>query len=141
MARLDDSEGADRSERTSRKERLCIDSIDQAEKGDGEEGIEVAIPLIRDQDRDWVVHSQRTQYIRSQFHDLAILCLTLLCIVLCAVFYMVCPRCLFGILIFSACLCPWYNSLNFSLWLAIILLTASGWSFSGGALSIEWHNS
>jgi hypothetical protein len=89
---------------------------------------------------DWAVHSKRTEYLRTQFHDLAILCLTLICIVLCAVFYVVCPKCLFGVLIFSACLCPWYNSLNVSLWLAIILLTVSGWSFSVGVFSLEWHS-
>jgi hypothetical protein len=111
---------------------------DQAELENCDE-IETGIPLI-EKDERWIVHADRTCYIRKQFESLAVLSLTLTCLVLCAVFYMICPRCLFGILIFSACLCPWFSSLNISLWLAIILLTLSGWSFSTGAFSIAWHN-
>ena len=132
MVRLDDTE-LDRSECDSD----CCHGSERTEKWNCDE-IEAAIPLITK--GDWVVHAKRTEHLRGQFRDTGILCLTLTCIVLCAVFYMVCPRCLFGILIFSACLCPWFNSLNISLWLAIILLTVSGWSFSVGAFSIVWHN-
>jgi hypothetical protein len=60
-------------------------------------------------------------------------------LVLCLVFYMLCPRCLFGILLLSACLCPFFNSMNAPLWLAIVLLTMSGWSFTAGAFSISWN--
>ena len=130
MVRLDDTE-LDISECSN---DCCLE---ETEKWNCD-GIEAAIPLITK--GDWVVHSKRTEHIRGQFHDLGKLCLTLTCVLLCAVFYVICPRCLFGILIFSACLCPWFNSLNISLWLAIILLTMSGWSFSVGAFSIAWQN-
>jgi hypothetical protein len=138
MARLDESEDCcDRSQRVTRE----MDMIDQAEKGErGDESIESAIPLMRDQDGDWVVHAQRTNYLTGQFRDLGVMCLMLLCLVLCLVFYMICPRCLFGVLIFSACLCPFFHPMNAPLWLALVLLTVSGWSFSTGALSITWNN-
>ena len=144
MARLDESEGfesLDRTKRLTRKERLCTD-IDQAEKGceDTDDGIEAAIPLMRDQDGDWVVHAQRTHYLTGQFRDLGVMCLMILCLVMCLVFYMICPQCLFGILIFSACLCPFFHPMNSPLWLAIVLLTVSGWSLTTGALSITWNN-
>ena len=144
MARLDESDGYDRSKRLSRKESLdcnhCIDKIEKGDCSDDVDGVEAAIPLMRDSDGDWMVHAQRTQYIRSQFHDLAVLCLTFTCLVLCSVFYVLCPRCLFGVLIFSACLCPWVNSLNVSLWVALVLLVLSGWTFSIGAFSVTWNN-
>jgi hypothetical protein len=141
MARLDESEGMDRSEILKRNENFaCCVSLDRAENGDVDDCCETAIPLIKDQDGDWVVHAKRTRYMAGQFRDLGVICLMMLCIVACLVFYMICPRCLFGILIFSACLCPFYNPMNAPLWLAIILLTLSGWSLTTGALSITWNN-
>ena len=147
MARLDESEecrceASDKAKCVPRKERPLTDCIDREEKGDcgTEEGIETAIPLMRDQDRDWVVHAKRTHYLTGQFHDLGVMCLMIACLVLCLVFYMICPRCLFAVLIFSACMCPFFHPMNAPLWLAIVLLTVSGWSFSTGALSITWNN-
>jgi hypothetical protein len=127
MTRLDESGGYESSQ----------DIIDQAERGKCDE-IEAAVPLIRD--GDWIVHAQRTNHLTGQFHDLGVMCLMLLCLILCLVFYMICPRCLFGVLIFSACLCPFFHPMNAPLWLAIVLLTVSGWSFSTGALSVTWNN-
>lgn len=148
MTILDESKGYDKTKRLSRKDRLFdpTDSTDQA--GDCahcaecavDEGVETAIPLMRDQDGDWIVHAQRTRYLTGQFQDLGAMCLMIACLILCLVFYMICPRCLFGILIFSACLCPFFHPMNAPLWLAIVLLTVSGWSFSTGALSVTWNN-
>jgi hypothetical protein len=139
MGRLDECEGLDRAERLPRKERLS--ELDKVEKGTSEDdGVESVIPLMNDRDGDWVVHAKRTKYLTENFHDFGVLCLMLLSIVLCLVFYMICPRCLFGILIFSACLCPFFHPMNAPLWLAIVLLVVSGWSFTTGALSITWNN-
>ena len=112
------------------------DSVDTVERGKCDEA---ATPLMRDSDSDWVVHAQRTSYLTGQFHDLGVMCLVILCLVLSLVFYMICPRCLFGVLIFSACLCPFLHPMNAPLWLAIVLLTVSGWSVSTGALSVTWN--
>lgn len=98
---------------------------------------------VRDNNTDtneWVVHAKRTKYLSEQFHDLGVMCVMIACIVLCLVFYMTCPRCLFGILIFSACLCPFFHPMNAPLWLAIVLLIVSGWTFTTGNLSITWDN-
>ena len=114
--------------------------LDEAEKGDCGETVETAIPLMKDQDMDWIVHAQRTKYMRGQFQDLGVMCVAIFCLVMCIVFYVICPRCLFGVLIFSACLCPFFHPMNAPLWLAIVLLTVSGWSFTTGALSVTWNN-
>jgi hypothetical protein len=110
---------------------------------DSDEKIETGIPLLRKRDDDcnsWVVHADRTKLITGQFRDLGVMCFMLICLVLCLVFYMICPRCLFGILLISACLCPFFHPMNAPLWLAIVLLTVSGWSFTTGSLSVTWNN-
>jgi hypothetical protein len=117
-----------------------VDSEKAESGGDCEVEIESAIPLIEDKDEGWVVHSRRTRQLTEKFHDCGVLCLMLVSVGLCFVFYMVCPRCLFGILLFSACLCPFFHPMNAPLWLAIVLLTVSGWSFTTGALSVTWNN-
>lgn len=125
---------------TIRDKLTYAECLDQAENCECDEKCETAVPLIKNNDGDWVVHAKKTRYIAGQFHDLGVICLMMLCIVACLVFYMICPRCLFGILVFSACLCPFYHPMNVPLWLAIILLTFSGWSLTTGALSITWNN-
>lgn len=137
--------------RLNREESLCKVRFDSelsanASKGDkltddDDDNIcETAVPLIKGCDEDWVVHANRTRYITGQFRDLGVICLMISCIVACLVFYMICPKCLFGILIFCFILCPFYNSMNVPLWLAIILLTMSGWSLTAGKLSITWNS-
>jgi hypothetical protein len=111
---------------------------DQAELENCDE-IETGIPLVTKDER-WIVHADRTRYLRDQFHSLAVLFLMLACVVLCMIFYMTCTKCLFFILLFCVLLCPFYNSFNLPLWIAIIMLIISGWSFSAGALSITWNN-
>jgi hypothetical protein len=148
MTILDESDGSDESdiksdslaymEKKGKYHRM--DKTDKRISGDCEEGIEAAIPLMKDRDGAWVVHASQTRRIAGQFHDLAVMCMTLMSILLCVVFYMICPKCLFGVLLLSACLCPFVHAMNVPLWLAIILLIVSGWSFSAGALSITWNN-
>lgn len=84
-------------------------------------------------------YSQRIKAITTRSQDSGVMCFTIVALVLCLVFYMLCPRCLFGILLLSACLCPFFNSMNGPLWLAIVLLTMSGWSFTGGSFSVAWN--
>ena len=117
-----------------------IDDCEEMQSGKGTESVETAIPLMNERDDDWVVHANRTNYIAGQFRDLGVMCFMLFCLVLCLVFYMICPRCLFGILILSACLCPFFHPMNAPLWLAIVLLTVSGWSFTTGSLAVTWNN-
>ena len=87
----------------------------------------------------WYIQENRTRYLSDQFRQTGVMCLTLLSIVLCLVFFFLCPRCLFGILFLSLCLCPFFHPMNAPLWFAIILLTISGWSFTTGALQVSWH--
>jgi len=87
----------------------------------------------------WYIHETRTRYISDQFRQTGVMCLTFACIILCIVFFFACPRCLFGILFLSLCLCPFFHPMNAPLWFAIFLLTISGWSFTTGALQVSWH--
>jgi hypothetical protein len=87
---------------------------------------------------EWVHYNYKTRNVQDQARNWAVLCLTILSILLCLVFYMTCKQCLFAILIFSACLCPFFHPMNAPLWLAIVLLIVSGWTFTTGALTVSW---
>lgn len=112
-----------------------------------EDGAPSAPPLLmcpdkacQDKEEDELVYyAQRVRAIASRSQTTGVFCFTLAALVLCLVFYIFCPRCLFAILLVSACLCPFFNSMNAPLWLAIVLLTMSGWSFTAGAFSISWN--
>ena len=88
----------------------------------------------------WVRHRRDVYEKRRIFHDLGVMIFMLLCLGLCIVFYIFHPEYMFGVLVVSACLCPFYNAMNAPLWLAILLLTISGWSFTTGSLSISWKS-
>jgi len=92
-------------------------------------------------DRDnWVVHARRMQGLSEQSRGLGVMCFTMLLLILCLVSFMFCQECLFVILVLSACMCPFFHPLNAPLWLAIVLLTIGGWSFTTGALSVSWKS-
>ena len=50
----------------------------------------------------------------------------------------VCLPCLFGILIFSAVLCPCQPVMNVPLWGSILVLLIKGWSLTNGHLTLIW---
>jgi hypothetical protein len=99
-----------------------------------------SVSLIKEESEAWVVHAERTRTLSEGFRAGAAILMTAVSIVLCLVFYMTCPKCLFGVLLVSACMCPWFNSMNAPLWLAILLLIVSGWTFTTGYLSVTWNN-
>ena len=105
------------------------------------EDIECAIPLIKEEDTAWVVHAERVKSITEWSRRVVVTLLTTVSILLCVLFYFICPKCLFGVLLFSACLCPFINMMNVPLWLAFVLLVVSGWTFTAGFLSVTWHGS
>lgn len=86
----------------------------------------------------WLAQFRRTQELSAQWLRAAGLLLTVLATLLCFVFYMTCRQCLFAVLLFCAVLCPCIHPLNAPLWLAIVLLTVGGWSFTSGSLSVSW---
>ena len=88
----------------------------------------------------WYLHETRVRLLSDQYRQMGIMCLTVASMCLCLLFFFVCPRCLFGMLILSMCLCPFIHPMNFPLWMALILLTVSGWSFTAGALSVSWKS-
>lgn len=89
---------------------------------------------------DWVAHVKRTEHTSTTFQNCGVLCFTILLLLLSLVSFMFCQECLFAILVVSACLCPFFHPLNAPLWLAILLLTIGGWSFTAGALEIRWNS-
>jgi len=110
-----------------------------------EDGIPTAPPLpacpvnVVERENCISEYTQRIKAIASRSQGSGVLCFTLLALGMCMAFFFICPRCLFGMLLLSACLCPFFNSMNAPLWLAIVLLTMSGWSFTGGAFSVSWN--
>jgi hypothetical protein len=92
----------------------------------------------RDSEEDLTQYAQRIKALTARHQDSGVLCFTAAALVLCVAFYVFCPRCLFAVLLLSACLCPFFNAMNAPLWLAIVLLTLSGWSFTAGSLSVSW---
>ena len=116
------------------------DSLKNLDHSDTDDvDVECAIPLIKEQDA-WVVHAERVRSLAEWGRGGAIMLVTAFSLVLCLIFYVTCPKCLFGVLLVSACMCPWANSMNAPLWLAIVLLIVSGWTFTAGYLSVTWNN-
>ena len=104
------------------------------------EGCPCAPTRQRAYESDWTVHAKRTRMLSQDSQSCGILVFTILMLVLCIVSFVFCQECLFGLLIISACLCPFFHPLNAPLWLAIVLLTVGGWSFTAGALSVTWDS-
>ena len=57
----------------------------------------------------------------------------------CVLSYLFCQPCLLGILVFSACMCPWIPYFNVPLWVSIIMLISLGWHFTVGRLTLSWQ--
>lgn len=103
--------------------------------------VECAVPLVNKREGDaWVVHAQRTQNLVEGFRGAAVMLVTGLALAMCFIFYFLCPKCLFLVLLVSACMCPWFQSMNAPLWLAIILLVLSGWTFTAGYFTVTWNS-
>jgi hypothetical protein len=101
--------------------------------------VESAIPLIKEND-NWVVHAERVRTLAEWSRASATVLFMAISLVTCFVFYMTCQPCLFGVLVISACLCPWFNAMNAPLWLSIILLVVGGWTFTTGYFSLTWNS-
>jgi hypothetical protein len=87
----------------------------------------------------YIIHERRTCAFNERSRSCSVLCFTLITLVLCFISFVFCQQCLFVILIFSACLCPFFHPMNAPLWLAIVLLTVGGWNFTMGALTVTWN--
>ena len=103
-----------------------------------EEGERFEKDMDRETDEIYSEYKRHIAALTGRSRDCGVLLFTILTLLLCLVFFLFCPKCMFGILALSACLCPFYNSMNAPLWLAIILLTLSGWSFTSGSFQVSW---
>jgi len=101
--------------------------------------VDISETTLLTKDDELKIYAARVKEMSTRSRDGLTMCFTIFLLTLCGLFFVFCPRCLFGVLILCACLCPFFNSLNAPLWLAIILLTMTGWSFTGGAFSISWN--
>ena len=113
---------------------------DDCNPSNEEKGQNKCAPNSTDYSTNWVVHARRTQLLSEAGQNCGILCFTLLMLLLCIISFAFCQECLFVLLIVSACLCPFFHPLNAPLWLAIVLLTVGGWSFTAGAMEIRWKS-
>ena len=57
----------------------------------------------------------------------------------CGLSYMYCRECLLGILILSACLCPWIPYFNIPLWVSIGMLLVLGFHFTNKVFTLMWE--
>jgi hypothetical protein len=79
------------------------------------------------------------QRLISQTYDCLIASIVLVVMLgLCAVSFFYCKVCLLGILILSACMCPWIPYFNIPLWTSIILLVFVGWNFTYKVFEFTW---
>ena len=79
------------------------------------------------------------QRLISQTYDCLIASIVLVVMLgLCAVSFFFCKVCLLGILILSACMCPWVPYFNIPLWASIILLIFVGWNFTYRSFEFTW---
>lgn len=79
------------------------------------------------------------QRLISQTYD-CIIATIILSVILaaCGLSFFYCKLCLLGILILSACMCPWVPYFNIPLWVSIILLVFVGWNFTYKAFEFSW---
>lgn len=53
---------------------------------------------------------------------------------------MICPLCIWGVLVFSCVFCLKYRSINLVLWACIVVLWFMGWRFNfGHGFSMSWN--
>ena len=83
------------------------------------------------------------QQMKKKLVDQTISCLVasvVLVIVLggCILSFFYCKECLLGILILSACLCPWIPYFNIPLWVSIGLMIWLGFHFTQRAFTFIW---
>lgn len=57
----------------------------------------------------------------------------------CVVSFFYCNVCLIGVIIVSACMCPWIPYFNIPLWISIFLLVFMGWNFSSRKFHFIWE--
>ncbi len=120
-------------------DEMCCQSVEEGAsccsdtETDGVELIKKTDPHL------YVAHECRTRLYNEGVKNCGVLCFTVFVIILCLVSFLFCQQCLFMLLIFSACLCPFFHPMNAPLWLAIVLLTVGGWNFTMGALTVTWN--
>lgn len=56
----------------------------------------------------------------------------------CVVSFLYCKVCLVGIIVVSACMCPWIPYFNIPLWISILMLVLVGWKFTNGKFHFIW---
>jgi hypothetical protein len=110
-------------------EKILDDNItvDQVEKG--KRGASILSPLKRLKKK---LYAETCQCITA---------IVVLSLVLagCVVSFFYCNVCLVGVIIVSACMCPWIPYFNIPLWTSIVLLVFVGWNFSSRKFHFIWE--
>ena len=87
----------------------------------------------------WYIQENRARIFSDQCKQMAVMIFVYLFLVAAVGFYFICPNCIFGILGLSLLLCPFYHQFNLTLWIAIVLLTFSGWTITVGKFRLSWE--
>lgn len=84
--------------------------------------------------------SQMKKRLADQTYEFLTACFVLLVVLGgCVLSYFYCKECLVGILILSACLCPWIPYFNIPLWVSIGLLMFLGFRFTNKVFTFMWE--
>jgi hypothetical protein len=97
-------------------------------------------PAQKDESVPLYLVKKAKQRLYDQTHECLVACAVIVVILGgCVVSYVYCQACLLGILVFSACLCPWIPYFNVPLWVSIVMLVSLGWHFTAGRLTLTWQ--
>lgn len=93
---------------------------------------------VKPEPRKSVASRMKAQFIHETQQCVLASMLLLVIVGLIALSYLFCQECLFGIMIVSACLCPFLPYFNIPLWISILLITMLGISYVHRSFTFIW---
>jgi hypothetical protein len=128
----------------SEDESECEDRNPLVSKKGMEEAFSPPVKDARKEEEEGDFSFYSTKKMKQRLYAQTFECMIASCVILvfcccCVLAYMFCQPCLLGILVFSACLCPWIPYMNVPLWVSIIMLVSLGWHFTAGRMTLTWQ--
>jgi len=95
--------------------------------------------LDKDNKKDGVYKRAKRKLISETSQFVASLFVLVVVLGLVVISYFFCPICLFGIMVMSACLCPFLPYFNIPLWASILLIIMLGMTYTQRPFTFIWH--
>lgn len=95
--------------------------------------------LDKDNKKDGVYKRAKRKLISETSQFVASLFVLVVVLGLVVISYFFCPVCLFGIMVMSACLCPFLPYFNIPLWASILLIIMLGMTYTQRPFTFIWH--